>query len=92
VLTLSRKLREVKDDISNKVMLASFAINANTTIMLLTPHFGGAYPRPQPPEVWHTTYFPLVLLREMERGMERAYYLLPPFFQIIRRFGFFINI
>ncbi|CAD6252785.1 unnamed protein product [Miscanthus lutarioriparius] len=48
--SLSRKLREVKDDISNKVMLASFAINANTTIMLLTLHFGGAYPRPQPLE------------------------------------------
>ncbi|WVZ49908.1 hypothetical protein U9M48_001227 [Paspalum notatum var. saurae] len=33
---LSRKLRGVKDDILNKVMLASFAINTNTTIMLFT--------------------------------------------------------
>jgi len=33
---LSKQLRRVKDDILNKVMLASFAINAHTTIVLLT--------------------------------------------------------
>nr|XP_034607325.1 cysteine-rich receptor-like protein kinase 40 isoform X3 [Setaria viridis] len=37
---LSKQLREVKDDILNKVMLASFAINTNTTIMLFTIHAG----------------------------------------------------
>jgi L1 cell adhesion molecule like protein len=38
---LSKQLRRVKDDILNKVMLASFAINAHTTILLLTVHAGG---------------------------------------------------
>ncbi|CAL4982844.1 unnamed protein product [Urochloa decumbens] len=38
---LSRQLREVKEDILNKVMLASFAINARTTVLLLTMHTGG---------------------------------------------------
>ncbi|KAL6653725.1 hypothetical protein ACP70R_008649 [Stipagrostis hirtigluma subsp. patula] len=33
---LARQLRRVKDDILNKVMLASFAINAHATIVLLT--------------------------------------------------------
>uniref|UniRef100_K3ZIK4 non-specific serine/threonine protein kinase n=1 Tax=Setaria italica TaxID=4555 RepID=K3ZIK4_SETIT len=37
---LSKQLREVKDDILNKVMLASFAINTNSTIMLFTIHTG----------------------------------------------------
>ncbi|KAK8448161.1 hypothetical protein SEVIR_8G237500v4 [Setaria viridis] len=38
---LSKQLRRVKDDILNKVMLASFAINAHTTILLLTIQAGG---------------------------------------------------
>ncbi|KAG2559194.1 hypothetical protein PVAP13_8NG293500 [Panicum virgatum] len=45
---LSKQLRRVKDDILNKVMLASFAINAHTTIVLLTIQAGGhAPPREQ---------------------------------------------
>ncbi|WVZ49896.1 hypothetical protein U9M48_001216 [Paspalum notatum var. saurae] len=46
---LSKKLRRVKDDILNKVMLASFAINAHTTIILFTSQAGG-HPLPQQPE------------------------------------------
>ncbi|WVZ49887.1 hypothetical protein U9M48_001209 [Paspalum notatum var. saurae] len=46
---LSKKLRQVKDDILNKVMLASFAINAHTTIILLTIQAGG-HPLPQQTE------------------------------------------
>ncbi|CAN6363631.1 unnamed protein product [Urochloa humidicola] len=38
---LSRQLRGVKEDILNKVMLATFAINARTTVLLLTMHTGG---------------------------------------------------
>ncbi|CAO2150066.1 unnamed protein product [Urochloa humidicola] len=38
---LAKQLRRVKDDILNKVMLASFAINAHTTILLLTIQAGG---------------------------------------------------
>ncbi|CAN6373412.1 unnamed protein product [Urochloa humidicola] len=38
---LANQLRRVKDDILNKVMLASFAINAHTTILLLTIQAGG---------------------------------------------------
>jgi L1 cell adhesion molecule like protein len=38
---LARQLRAVKDDILNKVMLASFATNAHTTILLLTMQTGG---------------------------------------------------
>ncbi|KAJ1256943.1 hypothetical protein BS78_K260200, partial [Paspalum vaginatum] len=38
---LSKQLLRVKDDILNKVMLASFAINAHTTILLLTIQAGG---------------------------------------------------
>ncbi|KAG2559178.1 G-type lectin S-receptor-like serine/threonine-protein kinase At1g61430 isoform X2 [Panicum virgatum] len=41
---LSRQLRRVKEDILNKVMLASFAINAHTTIVLLTFEAGGHPP------------------------------------------------
>ncbi|XP_039822949.1 uncharacterized protein LOC120685196 [Panicum virgatum] len=41
---LSKQLRRVKDDILNKVMLASFAINAHTTIVLLTIQAGGHAP------------------------------------------------
>ncbi|PUZ45757.1 hypothetical protein GQ55_8G250400 [Panicum hallii var. hallii] len=41
---LSKQLRRVKDDILNKVMLASFAINAHTTIVLLTIQAGGHPP------------------------------------------------
>ncbi|CAL4978880.1 unnamed protein product [Urochloa decumbens] len=37
---LAKQLRRVKDDILNKVMLASFAINAHTTIVLLTIQAG----------------------------------------------------
>ena len=37
---LSKQLRRVQDDILNKVMLASFAINAHTTILLLTIQAG----------------------------------------------------
>ncbi|KAJ1276907.1 hypothetical protein BS78_05G252500 [Paspalum vaginatum] len=47
---LSKQLRRVKDDILNKVMLASFAINAHTTIILLTVQAGGQNPLPQQPE------------------------------------------
>jgi L1 cell adhesion molecule like protein len=43
---LSKQLRRVKEDILNKVMLASFAINTHTTIVLLTIQAGG---RPNPP-------------------------------------------
>ncbi|WVZ92832.1 hypothetical protein U9M48_038870 [Paspalum notatum var. saurae] len=46
---LSKKLRRVKDDILNKVMLASFAIHAHTTVVLLTIQAGG-HPLPQQPE------------------------------------------
>ncbi|XP_066337590.1 uncharacterized protein [Miscanthus floridulus] len=45
---LSKQLRRVKDDILNKVMLASFAINTHTTIVLLTIQAGGDPPRRQP--------------------------------------------
>jgi len=45
---LSKQLRRVKDDILNKVMLASFAINAHTTIVLLTIQAGGQAPPRQP--------------------------------------------
>jgi len=45
---LSKQLRRVKDDILNKVMLASFAINAHTTIVLLTIQAGGQAPARQP--------------------------------------------
>ncbi|CAO2145029.1 unnamed protein product [Urochloa humidicola] len=38
---LAKQLRRVKDDILNKVMLASFAINVQTTIVLLTIQAGG---------------------------------------------------
>ncbi|CAO2146355.1 unnamed protein product, partial [Urochloa humidicola] len=38
---LAKQLRRVKDDILNKVLLASFAINAHTTILLLTIQAGG---------------------------------------------------
>jgi L1 cell adhesion molecule like protein len=38
---LARQLRAVKEDILNKVMLASFAINAHITILLLTMQTGG---------------------------------------------------
>ena len=41
---LSKQLRRVQDDILNKVMLASFAINAHTTIVLLTIQAGGHAP------------------------------------------------
>ena len=41
---LSKQLRRVQDDILNKVMLASFAINAHTTIVLLTIQAGGHPP------------------------------------------------
>ncbi|XP_066337589.1 uncharacterized protein [Miscanthus floridulus] len=57
---LSKQLRRVKDDILNKVMLASFAINTHTTIVLLTIQAGGDPPRRQPedaglPTVSHNT-------------------------------------
>jgi len=41
---LSKQLRRVQEDILNKVMLASFAINAHTTILLLTIQAGGHPP------------------------------------------------
>jgi len=41
---LSKQLRRVKDDILNKVMLASFAINAHTTIVLLNTQQAGGQP------------------------------------------------
>jgi len=47
---LSKQLRRVKEDILNKVMLASFAINAQTTIVLLTIQAGG-HPPLRLPEV-----------------------------------------
>lgn len=47
---LSKQLRRVKDDILNKVMLASFAINAHTTIVLLTMQAAG-HPPLRVPEV-----------------------------------------
>ncbi|CAO2150067.1 unnamed protein product [Urochloa humidicola] len=43
---LAKQLRAANNDILNKVMLASFAINTNTTIMLFTIHAGV---RPVPP-------------------------------------------
>ncbi|CAL4985544.1 unnamed protein product [Urochloa decumbens] len=43
---LAKQLRRVKDDILNKVMLASFAINAHTTIVLLTIQASG-HPLPR---------------------------------------------
>ena len=45
---LSKQLRRVKDDILNKVRLASFAINVHTTIVLLTIQAGGHAPPRQP--------------------------------------------
>jgi hypothetical protein len=47
---LAKQLGKVKDDILNKVMLASFAINAHTTIVLLTIQAGG-HPLHQQQEV-----------------------------------------
>jgi hypothetical protein len=47
---LSKQLRRVKEDILDKVMLASFAINAHTTILLLTIQSGG-HPLHQQQEV-----------------------------------------
>ncbi|XP_062197131.1 cysteine-rich receptor-like protein kinase 10 [Phragmites australis] len=44
---LSKHLQRVKDDILNKVMLASFAINTHTTIVLLTIQAGGVHPPPR---------------------------------------------
>jgi len=41
---LSKQLRRVKDDILSKVMLASFAINAHTTIVLLNTQQAGGQP------------------------------------------------
>ncbi|OEL22676.1 hypothetical protein BAE44_0016305 [Dichanthelium oligosanthes] len=50
---LARQLRGVKDDISNKVMLASFAINTHTTIILLTTNNqAGVHPPPRQSEVY----------------------------------------
>ncbi|KAG2559184.1 hypothetical protein PVAP13_8NG295888 [Panicum virgatum] len=43
---LSKQLRRVQDDILNKVMLASFPINAHTTVVLLTIQAGG-HPLPR---------------------------------------------
>lgn len=49
---LSKQLHHVKDDILNKVMLASFAINTNTTVMMFSIHAGVVRPdRPWQPEV-----------------------------------------
>jgi L1 cell adhesion molecule like protein len=53
---LSKQLRRVKDDILNKVMLASFAVNTQATIVLLTVQAaaaagGGGHPPPRQPEV-----------------------------------------
>jgi len=48
---LAKQLRGVNDDISNKVMLASFAINTHTTIILLTNQAGVRRPPPRQPEV-----------------------------------------
>ncbi|CAL5051376.1 unnamed protein product [Urochloa decumbens] len=47
---LAKRLREVKDDILNKVMLALFAMNTQITIILLTNQAGGARPPPRQPE------------------------------------------
>ncbi|XP_039842674.1 G-type lectin S-receptor-like serine/threonine-protein kinase At1g11330 isoform X3 [Panicum virgatum] len=47
---LAKQLRGVNDDISNKVMLASFAINTHTTIILLTNQAGVRRPPPRQPE------------------------------------------
>ncbi|XP_062197129.1 G-type lectin S-receptor-like serine/threonine-protein kinase At1g61400 [Phragmites australis] len=44
---LSKQLQRVKDDILNKVMLASFAINIHTSIVLLTIQAGGVHPPPR---------------------------------------------
>jgi len=54
---LSKQLRRVKEDILNKVMLASFAINAHTTIILLTFQAGGHPPLrlPEDTEVIETS-------------------------------------
>ncbi|CAO2143472.1 unnamed protein product [Urochloa humidicola] len=41
---LSKQLRRLKEDILNKVMLASFAMNAHTTIVLLTIQASGHPP------------------------------------------------
>jgi L1 cell adhesion molecule like protein len=50
---LSKQLRRVKDDFLNKVMLASFAVNTQATIVLLTIQAagGGGHPPPRQPEV-----------------------------------------
>jgi hypothetical protein len=56
---LSRQLRRVKDDILNKVMLASFAINAHTTIVLLTIQAGG-HPPPRQQQAVHQILFRLM--------------------------------
>ncbi|CAN6363671.1 unnamed protein product [Urochloa humidicola] len=48
---LAKQLRTAKNDIMNKVMLASFAINTNTTIMLFTIHAGVRPDPPRQPEV-----------------------------------------
>jgi len=47
---LAKQLRGVNDDISNKVMLASFALNTHTTIILLTNQAGVRRPPPRQPE------------------------------------------
>lgn len=48
---LSKQLRRVKEDIFNKVMLASFAINAHTIVVLLTIQTSGhPHPPPRQPE------------------------------------------
>ncbi|KAL6907827.1 hypothetical protein ACP4OV_001997 [Aristida adscensionis] len=44
---LAKQLRRVKEDIWNKVMLASFAVNVQTTVVLLTIQAGGSLPRLQ---------------------------------------------
>ena len=50
---LSKQLRRVQEDILNKVMLASFAINAHTTILLLTIQAGGQPPPRQQQQAVH---------------------------------------
>nr|TKW02327.1 hypothetical protein SEVIR_8G237000v2 [Setaria viridis] len=48
---LSKQLHRVKDDILNKVMLASFAVNTQATIVLHTIQGGGGgHPPPRQPE------------------------------------------
>ncbi|RCV39463.1 hypothetical protein SETIT_8G226800v2 [Setaria italica] len=47
---LSKQLHRVKDDILNKVMLASFAVNTQATIVLLTIQAAGGHPPPRQPE------------------------------------------